>query len=148
MLRFRHFSLGRLSVTLAKLINISLAWVLNGVFWFPGQLFASKDPSIKYLFNEDKLSIFTIMQEPSLIFCNTSLCSTIHHHSFVVSPRACWNALICSRVTLALNSYISFFSCFLFFFFLTQCWLYFKVTDWKSFKFSQFSDRLQSQQHW
>lgn len=65
-------------------MNISLAWVLSVVFWFPSQLVGLKDSSIKYLFNGDKLSIFTIMQEPSLVFFNTSLCHTTHHHSFVV----------------------------------------------------------------
>ena len=56
------------------------------------------------------------MQQPSLVFCNISLCHTTHQHSCAVSPRACWIALICSRVTVALNSYISFFF-FSFFFF-------------------------------
>lgn len=32
MLQFSHFSLGRLNVTLAKLIHISWAWILNSIF--------------------------------------------------------------------------------------------------------------------
>lgn len=81
-----------------------LTFPCSGFSGSQASFFVPKDPSIKHLFNGDKLSIFAIMQEPIPVFWNTCLDHATHHRcSLLLLLGACWIALICSTVNLVLN---------------------------------------------